>query len=51
MLALAGGGVGLLLALWGVALMTKLLPQDFPRLSRNQYGLARPWFHARLPPC
>jgi predicted permease len=32
-LALAGGSMGLLLALWGVALMTKLLPQDFPRLA------------------
>ena len=33
MLAFAGGGIGLLLALWGVALMTKLLPRDFPRLG------------------
>ena len=33
MLALLGGGVGLVLALWGVALMTKLLPADFPRLA------------------
>jgi len=33
MLALAGGAFGLLLALWGVVLMTKLLPQDFPRLA------------------
>lgn len=32
-MALAGGAVGLLLALWGVALMTKLLPTDFPRLA------------------
>jgi putative ABC transport system permease protein len=32
LLALAGGGLGLLLAAWGVDLMTKLLPQDFPRL-------------------
>jgi putative ABC transport system permease protein len=32
-LALAGGAMGLLLAMWGVALMTKLLPQDFPRLA------------------
>jgi len=33
MLALAGGAIGLLLALWGVALLTKLLPGDFPRLG------------------
>ncbi len=33
MLALAGGAIGLFLAMWGVDLMTKLLPQDFPRLS------------------
>ncbi len=33
MLAFAGGVAGLLLALWGVALMTKLLPLDFPRLG------------------
>ena len=32
-LALAGGALGLFLALWGVALITKLLPQDFPRLA------------------
>ncbi|MFN2493626.1 MAG: ABC transporter permease, partial [Pyrinomonadaceae bacterium] len=32
-LAIAGGTLGLFLAVWGVALMTKLLPQDFPRLS------------------
>ena len=32
-LALAGGAVGFLLALWGVALMTRLLPQEFPRLD------------------
>ncbi|MDQ2855869.1 MAG: ABC transporter permease [Acidobacteriota bacterium] len=32
-LALAGGTLGLFLAMWGVALMTKLLPQDFPRLA------------------
>ena len=31
MLALAGGGFGLFLAWWSVALMSKLLPQDFPR--------------------
>jgi putative ABC transport system permease protein len=33
LLALAGGVIGFLLALWGVALMTKLLPRDFPRLA------------------
>jgi putative ABC transport system permease protein len=33
MLALAGGALGLFLAWWGVALMAKLLPQDFPRAS------------------
>jgi len=33
LLALAGGAIGLLLALWGVALMTRLLPRDFPRLA------------------
>jgi putative ABC transport system permease protein len=33
MLALAGGAFGLLLALWGIDLMTKLLPKDFPRLQ------------------
>jgi predicted permease len=33
MLAIAGGASGLLLALWGVAIMAKLLPQDFPRAA------------------
>jgi putative ABC transport system permease protein len=33
LLAFAGGAIGLLLALWGVALMTRLLPRDFPRLA------------------
>jgi putative ABC transport system permease protein len=33
MLAFAGGTIGLLLAVWGVALMTKLLPQNFPRVG------------------
>ena len=32
-LAFAGGAIGLLLALWGVALMMKLLPHDFPRVG------------------
>jgi predicted permease len=33
MLALIGSGLGLLLALWGVALMTRMLPKNFPRLG------------------
>ncbi|HMG72328.1 MAG TPA: ABC transporter permease [Pyrinomonadaceae bacterium] len=33
MLAFAGGAIGFLLSLWGVALITKLLPQEFPRLG------------------
>lgn len=32
-LALAGGTAGLLLAFWGLAAITKLLPGDFPRLN------------------
>ncbi|HKR59613.1 MAG TPA: ABC transporter permease, partial [Pyrinomonadaceae bacterium] len=32
-LAIAGGAVGLLMAVWGVVLMTRLLPQGFPRLG------------------
>ena len=32
-LAFLGGGIGYLLATWGVTFMTKLLPQDFPRLT------------------
>ena len=32
-LALAGGALGLLLSFWGVALITRLLPTDFPRLN------------------
>lgn len=31
-LALGGGAVGLLVAFWGLAAITKLLPGDFPRL-------------------
>ena len=31
LLALAGGALGLFLAWWSVALMAKVLPQDFPR--------------------
>jgi putative ABC transport system permease protein len=34
MLALVGGATGLLLALWGVDLLTRLLPKDFPRLDQ-----------------
>jgi putative ABC transport system permease protein len=33
MLALAGGALGLVLAVWGVTLMIKLLPADFPRVA------------------
>jgi putative ABC transport system permease protein len=33
LLAVIGGGFGLLLALWGVDLLTKLLPKEFPRLE------------------
>ncbi|MEK6321127.1 MAG: ABC transporter permease [Acidobacteriota bacterium] len=33
MLALLGGALGLLLALWGIDVMTTLLPKDFPRLQ------------------
>ena len=32
-LALLGGAVGLFIAFWGLALITKLLPNDFPRLN------------------
>jgi ABC-type antimicrobial peptide transport system permease subunit len=35
MLALAGGALGLFLAWWSVALMAKLLPQDFPRAGEK----------------
>jgi len=31
-MALAGGALGLMLSVWGVSLITKLLPKDFPRL-------------------
>lgn len=33
LLALTGGAVGLLIAYWGLAAMTKFLPNDFPRLN------------------
>jgi putative ABC transport system permease protein len=33
LLAVIGGAFGLLLALWGVDLLTRLLPRDFPRLA------------------
>jgi putative ABC transport system permease protein len=33
MLALGGGAVGLFLGWWGVNLLTKLLPKDFPRFD------------------
>ena len=39
MLALAGGAAGLLIAFWGLAAITKLLPSDFPRLNEIQIDL------------
>src|ERR1051326_7956246 len=39
MLALAGGAVGLLVAFWGLAAITKLLPADFPRLNEIHIDL------------
>jgi len=36
MLALTGGAFGLLLAVWGLALIRKLLPSDFPRVEEIQ---------------
>ena len=38
-LALTGGTVGLLIAYWGVAGITKLLPGDFPRLNEINLNL------------
>jgi predicted permease len=38
-LALAGGTVGLFIAYWGLAAITKLLPADFPRLSEIHMDL------------
>jgi len=36
LLALAGGAVGLFLSVWGVPLITRLLPREFPRLNEIQ---------------
>ena len=36
LLALVGGAVGLMLAVWGVPLITQLLPREFPRLGEIQ---------------
>ena len=36
LLALCGGAVGLLLSVWGVPLITRLLPREFPRLNEIQ---------------
>ena len=33
LLALAGGAVGFLLSVWGVPLITQLLPREFPRIG------------------
>ncbi|HSE19708.1 MAG TPA: ABC transporter permease [Pyrinomonadaceae bacterium] len=38
-LALAGGAVGLMIAFWGLAAITKFLPADFPRLSEIHIDL------------
>ena len=38
-LALAGGAVGLLVAVWGLAAITKLLPANFPRLNEIHMDL------------
>ena len=38
-LALTGGVVGLLIAFWGLAAITKLLPTDFPRLNEIHIDL------------
>jgi len=38
-LALAGGAVGLLIAFWGLAAITRLLPADFPRLNEIHMDL------------
>ena len=38
-LALTGGAVGLLIAYWGLAAITKLLPGDFPRLNEIHMDL------------
>ena len=39
LLALTGGVVGLLIAFWGLAAITKLLPADFPRLNEIHIDL------------
>jgi len=39
LMALVGGAFGLLLAFWGVALITRLLPTDFPRLQEIHIDL------------
>jgi putative ABC transport system permease protein len=38
-LALTGGAVGVLVAVWGLAAITKLLPADFPRLNEIHLDL------------
>ncbi len=38
-LALTGGAVGVLVAIWGLAAITKLLPADFPRLNEIHLDL------------
>ena len=45
-LALLGGGAGLLLALWGIELLVKLGPRDIPRLNDISIDGTVLWFTA-----
>jgi putative ABC transport system permease protein len=48
MLAVVGGGMGLLAALWGIELLEKLLPKDFPRQQEIHLDLTVLGFTALL---